>query len=182
MSTNYYITDRQKFNLEQEKYKKFKDIDFEHLGEKLNDDILFSFDSFLKFLERNNQKDLVNNFKSEELVNIDNFIFNLRYNTSYETLFNSGEYIHIGKKSMGWLFLFKLQPYWSNFEELKDYLLKLDLSKKMIVDEYGREISPQEFLEYVEKSQNDKNDLQNKDNFLYSKNIDGYRFTENEFS
>ena len=58
--------------------------------------------------------------------------------------FIEGTSIHLGKRSMGWKFCwnFHNNKYYSNKEEL----IKFVLSGR-VVDEYGEEIDPQEFLD-----------------------------------
>lgn len=103
------------------------------------------------------------------------------------------EPIHIGKSSAGWLFLFQYQNlewldtpvHWNSYKELKEYLNKYATGKRkpyMIINEYDEEVSFKEFIDMVDKKQNDKTCLSNKDNFTYCNNVDGYRFTYNDFS
>ena len=58
--------------------------------------------------------------------------------------FLDGTAVHLGKRSMGWKFCwnFHKDKYYSNKEEL----IKFVLSGR-IVDEYGTELEPQEFLD-----------------------------------
>lgn len=103
------------------------------------------------------------------------------------------EPVHIGKSSLGWLFCFQIQNntwedtpiVWNNYSEVKEWLNKYANGKDKpytILDEYDREISYKEFIDLVDRKQKDKNCLSNPDNFKYNKNIDGYRFTDREFS
>ena len=52
--------------------------------------------------------------------------------------------VHIGKRSMGWKFLwnFNDNKYYSNKEELLDFI-----RSRRVVDEYGRELKPDECIE-----------------------------------
>jgi len=103
------------------------------------------------------------------------------------------EPIHIGKSSCGWLFNFQDQNntwndipvVWHTYPQVKEWLKKYTTGKNppyVILDEYDRTIAYEEFIDLVEKKQKDKRNLSNPDNFTYSKNIDGYRFSEGEFS
>ena len=97
--------------------------------------------------------------------------------------------IHIGKSSMGWMFLFHDvdEPYldtpivWHSYEEVKDWLYKytVDFKNYVIIDEYDEVISYDDFIEMVERKQEQFKD--NPNNFTYCRNVDGYRFTEGEF-
>ena len=52
----------------------------------------------------------------------------------------------------------------------------------IIVDEYGREMSYAEFKDFVDTKQADKHNQENPDNFTYSRNVNGYRFSSGDFS
>ena len=84
--------------------------------------------------------------------------------------------IHLGKSSIGWKFAFQSQPpYYTNFDEFKDFIIN---NKEFVIkDEYGRKIKPQELLDFIEEKQKENNP----DDFTYNENIDGYRFTDEEF-
>ena len=103
------------------------------------------------------------------------------------------EPIHIGKSSFGWLFCFQIQNetwrdipcVWNTYNQVKEWLNKYANGKNKpyaIIDEYDREISYKEFIELVDKKQKDEHCLSNSDNFKYNKNVDGYRFSDGEFS
>ena len=49
------------------------------------------------------------------------------------------------------------------------------------MDEYDREVDVEDFIELVQKKQNDRNCRSNPENFDYCRNIDGYRFDDREF-
>lgn len=92
--------------------------------------------------------------------------------------------IHIGKSSFGWLFLFKDNNEFHTFPQLKKWLNNnVDTGEYVLFDEYNREIDKDELLDLIEKKQNDEKSKNNPDNFNeYCKNIDGYRFTDRDFS
>lgn len=83
---------------------------------------------------------------------------------------------HIGKSSVGWKFYFQSQKEYKNFDEFKNWLLTQ--KDYIIKDEYDREITPKELMEIIE----DKQEINNPNDFSYNaENIDGYRFTNEEF-
>lgn len=93
--------------------------------------------------------------------------------------------LHIGKSSCGWKFLFhevnKYNDFDSEleihtFEQWKEFLENND--EIVILDEYDRVVSTKEFLELIFKKQKENND----DDFRYCKNVNGYRFTDRDFS
>lgn len=92
------------------------------------------------------------------------------------------EPLHIGKSSIGWKFLFhEVNKYnsfdWDleihTFEQWKEFLK--NNNEIVILNEYDEEVSLIDFLDLVEKKQKEKNDE-------YSKNVNGYRFTDRDFS
>lgn len=102
-----------------------------------------------------------------------------------------GRVYHIGKSSMGWLFNFQTQNekwseppvVWNNFYQLREWLKKytVDNDEFVIMDEYNDIISYKDFIDIVERKQKDELCMRNPDNFKYSNNVDGYRFTDDEF-
>ena len=95
------------------------------------------------------------------------------------------EPLHIGKSSCGWKFLFqevnKYNSFDDNleihtFEQWKEFLETNN--EIVILNEYDEEVSVKKFLELVEEKQKEKN----KDNFADCKNVNGYRFTDRDFS
>lgn len=102
------------------------------------------------------------------------------------------EAIHIGKSSIGWLFSFQTQNdqwnkppvIWNTYNQVKEWLKKytVDSAEYVIMDEYDRIIPFDEFFELVDWKQKDQHCKSNPDNFAYSRNVDGYRFVDEEFS
>ena len=95
------------------------------------------------------------------------------------------EPLHIGKSSCGWKFLFhEVNKYNSfdddleihTFEQWKEFLETND--EIVILDEYDREVPVKEFLELIEEEQKENNVK----NFVDCKNVNGYRFTDGDFS
>ena len=97
------------------------------------------------------------------------------------------EPIHIGKLSIGWKFLFQShndtwdEPpvVWNTYDQVYEWLYKhtVESDEFVIMDEYDRIISFDEFISWVENKQKENNP----DDFTYAKNVNGYRFTDNEF-
>ena len=104
------------------------------------------------------------------------------------------EPIHIGKSSFGWLFSFQTQNrdygdipvIWNTYPQVKEWLKKYTVGEDapyVILDEYDEPVSYEEFVELVDRKQKDEKNLSNPDNFNYgTRNIDGYRFTDGDFS
>ena len=100
--------------------------------------------------------------------------------------------IHIGKSSMGWMFLFQRQNeqwhdppvVWNTFNQVKDWLRKycVDSDEYAIMNEYDEIVTYDDLMETIQWHQEDENCRSNPDNFHYSDNVDGYRFTSGDFS
>lgn len=94
---------------------------------------------------------------------------------------------HLGKSSMGWQFTFQANGFqhYKNVEEMKEWL-----KDKEIENEYGEEVSYNDFWEMVANKQKPeyKNHAEEvkKANPYYANgiefNIDGYSFTDTSFS
>lgn len=101
------------------------------------------------------------------------------------------EPIHIGKSSAGWLFDFQTQNnqcsdipvVWNTFNQVKDWLKKytVDQTDYVIINEYDEIVPYNDFIELVNQKQLDAHCKSNPDNFKYSRNVDGYRFSDDEF-
>ena len=99
--------------------------------------------------------------------------------------------IHIGKSSIGWMFIFQAQNekwseppvIWNSFAQIKNWLRKytVDSHEFVIIDEYDEVISYDEFIDLVESKQRDEQCRSNPDNFAYCRNVDGYRFSDTDF-
>lgn len=85
------------------------------------------------------------------------------------------EEIHIGKNSYGWRFIFNSL----NFQGLEDFKIKFNPETHLIMDEYRKEVSLEEFIKVVEDSL--KSPIQ--PNQLKEKyNSEGFRLYAGEFS
>ena len=102
------------------------------------------------------------------------------------------EPIHIGKSSAGWLFHFQTQNerwreppiVWNTFNQVKEWLREntVESTDFVIVNEYDGIVPYQDFIDTVESKQRDPGCLNNEDNFTYARDVDGYRFSDDEFS
>jgi hypothetical protein len=81
--------------------------------------------------------------------------------------------IHIGKFSCGWRFIFHWHHNLRNVEEIKQ---AMNQEGAFILDEYGRDISYEEFSNMVEEAQKDGTHDE------YADIIDGYDFIGSDFS
>ena len=91
--------------------------------------------------------------------------------------------IHIGKSSAGWLFLFHDNEHFHTYPQFKEWINKNVPKEYVLFDEYEREISKKDLFNLIDTKQKDNHNLSNPENFDYgTKNIDGYRFSECDFS
>ena len=102
------------------------------------------------------------------------------------------EPIHIGKSSYGWLFCFQSQNetwydppiVWNTYDQVKDWLYKYTVEKQdfVIMNEYDEIVPYETFIKIVDDKQKDPHNIDNPNNFSYSKNVNGYRFNDGYFS
>jgi hypothetical protein len=100
--------------------------------------------------------------------------------------------IHIGKSSIGWMFLFQEQGdtwrdvpvEWHCYEDVRNWLKKytVDSTDYVIMDEYDEVVSFEDLFGLIEAKQNDEHCRNNPENFSHCKNVNGYRFEDREFS
>ena len=96
--------------------------------------------------------------------------------------------VHIGKSSIGWKFNFQSQNYpceeppivWNTYEQVYEWLYRhtVESNEYVIMDEYDEIISFDDFIKLVEWKQKENN----KDDFTYARNVNGFRFTDKDFS
>jgi hypothetical protein len=101
------------------------------------------------------------------------------------------DHIHIGKSSVGWLFNFQAHNdawndppvIWNTYDQVKAWLYKHTVQDKdyVIMDEYDKIVSFDDFFEMVDIKQTDKHNIENPDNFSYARNVNGYRFSDGDF-
>ena len=186
MGTNYYLVDKKKF----EKEKELSELLNKTFNEsKLEEQLMFVLLSNYKAIldqfkdDEDEYQNVLESFKEELAKSINNLMSDLKYNINY--LFNVSESTskHIGKSSIGWLFNFQYQDEWHSYDEFRSFILdKEKMKDKIIIDEYNKEISPEELLDWIDTKQKDKHNLDNPDNFKYSDNVNGYRFSSGDFS
>ena len=97
--------------------------------------------------------------------------------------------LHIGKASGGWKFLFNRTNYswgepevhWNSYEDVCAWLKCHVVEDKdyVILNEYDEIVSYDEFIKIVEYHQEEGKS--NPENFKYCDNVNGYRFTSEEF-
>ena len=89
------------------------------------------------------------------------------------------EDIHLGKSSAGWQFSFQYNggKYYKNVEEMKGWL-----KDKEIRDEYNEKISYEDFWQKVESKKDGLNHTTEVGRSDIDKIIDGYSFSDCEFS
>lgn len=94
--------------------------------------------------------------------------------------------LHIGKSSAGWRFLFHKPSIWdtdkplNTFEQWRDYLKETTVDKKthVIMNEYDEIVPYEKLMELIKNKQKEnKSDM-----FQYCENVNGYRFSDGEFS
>jgi hypothetical protein len=88
--------------------------------------------------------------------------------------------IHLGKSSFGWRFLFHETEDIRTFPQFKRWLSENigDTKEYVLMNEYNEEVTVVELIELIEIKQKENNP----DNFSHCKDIDGYRFSDREFS
>ena len=81
--------------------------------------------------------------------------------------------IHLGKSSAGWQFVFQYNggQYYKDTEEMREWM-----KGKIICDEYGRNVSGDQFWKFVESKQSDTQGGGD------ATIINGYTFYDSEFS
>lgn len=84
---------------------------------------------------------------------------------------------HIGKSSAGWKFNF--QGYESdNIKSVEDWKNYIKANDLVIINEYDEKVSFEDFFKLVEEKQKENN----AEDFKYSVNVNGYRFSFSDFS
>lgn len=90
--------------------------------------------------------------------------------------------LHIGKSSIGWRFLFHDCEEFHTYPQFVKWADEhIRTGEYVLLDEYDKEHTVDELLDLIERKQEEGKN--NPENFYYgTRNIDGYRFTEGEFS
>jgi len=89
------------------------------------------------------------------------------------------EEIHLGKASFGWQFSFQYNggKYYKNVKEMKEWL-----RGRQIWDEYDEKVRQKAFWKMIESKRGGKNHTKECPEDHRSFNIEGYSFTDCEFS
>lgn len=172
MGMNYYAIKKKDFE-KQKKISNFFDYKNEDKRvEKLKDFVKSEYKEII---------DLLDNFDIED-SGIEDIVGRCITNIQYELRAPlEANYIHIGKSSHGWLFLFQFQDEWYDYATVMKWL-KDNEDEYIIVNEEDEEISFEEFKKIVDDKQKDEQSLSNPDNFKNCCNMGGYRFSARDFS
>ncbi|WP_299994544.1 hypothetical protein [uncultured Clostridium sp.] len=190
MGTNYYMIERSHYNLEKKIDKilgkqdyKTENENFDNLREKVKSFIIEEHKGILDLLKKANLEDMEENYIDSLDDAVNKFVSDIRYSVTYALSLREHKTKHIGKSSLGWLFNFQDQDEWHSYEQFKNFILDKEKFKdKVIIDEYGEEITPEKLIEIIDTKQNDKRNQENPDNFTYCRNVNGYRFSSGDFS
>lgn len=181
MATNYYIINKKNYDLIKKERELLNKVNVEKSTQKLIKNIKEDYSEVLTLLKENGREQVIESFNDFLSDSVSDLNANLTETLNMVLLEDSNLLKHLGKQSVGWLFLFKYQDEWKSYEEVKDYLLnKLEENEECIINEYWEEIDPEELIKAIEKAQEDYKD--NPDNFTYNDNIKGYRFSNGDFS
>lgn len=186
MSTNFYLVPHRHIDIENNLYK---------LRDEYNEKLRVLSEEYKEKI-----KDYVCELsKDESLVmsygyndDCDEFLTRLELPTLWEY---SLPKIHIGLRSGGWKFLFQACDEFNSFEEFKNYYNE-NKNKLMIIDEYDKEYSLDEFIEEVNETYSKKDNISHieyvKNNsfdyFTFEFRSDyfvddkGYEFSKRQFS
>ena len=93
--------------------------------------------------------------------------------------------LHIGKSSIGWRFLFYKPNLWevdkplNTYKQWRDYLKETtEAGTHVIMNEYDEVVSFDDLMELIKNKQKENNPNM----FEYCENVNGYRFSNSEFS
>lgn len=193
MSTNYYVIRKQDNDKINAIYDDYKCIDDYNLNDKIKTLILDCLKDKIKTISSyNDLKSRLDDFNNDLDDAVTKFISNLKYNVLDNFDLDDEYMIHIGKSSLGWLFCFQSQDRWledihikwNSYNDLKKWLIEYVDNKRqfIIVSENDEVLTTKQLLELIDNKQKDPRNINNPDNFTYCSNIDGYRFTDGDFS
>lgn len=183
MGTNYYLVNKKDLDIENRIDEALKLVN----AEKFIDDVVEVIQNQYKKAVSILDEEKLEEVKEQYIERIKELAMNIYSETTYNIndilRISEKTSVHIGKSSMGWLFNFQYQPQWRTYDEVKSFILnKEKMENKTIIDEYGEEITPEDLIEKIDIKQNDERNLSNPDNFRYSDNVNGYRFSKRYFS
>lgn len=194
MGMNYYVVSKKDNKMARELFSTYKNLyNTDELNETVRKVIMQKFKPTLDYLNATEEYDYkVEEFEEELEETIRHFVSDIKYGVCDIFDLEENRSIHIGKSSAGWLFCFQEQNTyiddvpveWHNYKQVKDWLNKYVTKKKMFVikDEEDRELSVKELFDLIDTKQKEERNLNNSDNFKYCNNVDGYRFSNGDFS
>lgn len=183
MGINYYLVNNRDYQINKAIYNNLKLIDHDKMKESLIKIVLNEYKEIFNILDENNLNDVKDTFISSLDETLSEYITNIKYNNEYYLDYQRQNRKHIGKSSYGWLFNFQDQEEWHTYKQFKEYILNKEIMQdKIIIDEDNQVISAKDLISKIDAKQNDPKNLNNPDNFTYSKNVDGYRFSYSDFS
>lgn len=188
MGTNYYLVKKKEYDDE----KEFRNIlrtqiesndEDNSFHDLIKETIMKRYEPLIKRLKEEKYDDVIIKFEDKLNDELETLMSNLKYSIDYVFDVSDKHSKHIGKSSLGWLFNFQYQEEWSSYDQFKNFITSPEKMKGLtIVDEYGEGITPEKLLDLIDTKQNDQRNLDNPDNFTYNDNVEGYRFTKNDFS
>lgn len=193
MGTNYYVVSKKTSDISKPLFKTYKRL---YNSDVLNDvvkvAVIKKFKRTINFLNENNLESKIELFEDRLDDAIQKFTCDIKYDVLDVLDIEDEQKVHIGKSSCGWLFGFQSQHttldgipiVWNTYDDIKNWLNEYVEEKQMFIiqDEYGRKISVKRFIRLVDMKQQSKENLNNPDNFTYSRNVNGYRFNDGDFS
>lgn len=190
MGTNYYLVNKKEYEDEKifkqiinEQVDKIGENGDNQLQELIKEVILKQYGPITDQLKEKKYDEILERFESNLDEAVSKLVTDLRYDVNYTLYITDRTQKHIGKSSMGWLFNFQYQDEWHSYDEFKAYVTNQEKMKdQIIIDEYGEEISAEDLIKKIDDKQSDKRNLDNPDNFRYCDNVDGYRFSNGDFS
>lgn len=194
MGMNYYVISNSDKNKTCKIYDAYKDLyNSDILNVKIKKLLLKEFQPTIDVVSQfDDMKYAIENFEEDLDTTIRAFVSDIKYGVLDNFDLEEKLSVHIGKSSYGWLFNFQdqqttldnIEVIWHNYDDVKAWLTKYVKKKKMftILDEEDRQITVDELFDLIDTKQKDPKNLSNPDNFTYSRNVNGYRFSAGDFS
>jgi len=193
MGTNYYVVSKKTSDISKSLFKTYKRLyNSDVLNNVIKATVIKKFKRTINFLNENNLESKIELFEDRLDDAIQKFTCDIKYDVLDVLDMEEEQKVHIGKSSGGWLFGFQSQHteldgipiIWNTYDDIKNWLNEYVEEKQMFIiqDEYGRKISVKCFTRLVDIKQKNKTNLDNPNNFTYSRNVNGYRFNDRDFS
>lgn len=194
MGTNYYVISKNVNSKSKDLYKTYEELyNTDKLNNILKEVLMKEFKPSLDYINKDKELKYKSEIFEDELEEqISTFVSHIKYELLDVFNIEENKKVHIGKSSLGWLFSFQEQNTyidnvhleWHNYNQVKSWLEDYVNNKKqfIIINEYGNQVSTEELFDLIDTKQNDKRNLENPDNFVYNRNVDGYRFSSGDFS